>query len=262
MKIHCSSKKKVSFQFSSEKKCLSVILFGRFFLLWELFQFPLRWIDPPTDIDCNELYGPYSKGFFIVDRFGIARWCKRPFPNTEFKYYNSSNDEDADKKMECVFATKAGPKDDALAMYMNNDVKLRMNTDIVPAHKFVLSAPVFRALFSKDMKEGTDEFVDIKDVDAATVRRMLLFLYSDCVEDLSWESASHLYSAACKYRIAPLRHRCSSILKENLQQLRCVELKAAVLNCIAANKKEVVESEKWRKTEKGDPQLALDVFQV
>ncbi|GFY04276.1 hypothetical protein TNCV_4413641 [Trichonephila clavipes] len=104
----------------------------------------------------------------------------------------------ADKKIEYVFektdVTKTSLKDDALAMYMNDvltDVKLRTNSEIFPVHKFVLSARF--PVFSKDMKE-------IKDLDAATVRRMLLLR-------TVW---SHLYSAACKYRISPPSSRRTS----------------------------------------------------
>ncbi|GIY38829.1 speckle-type POZ protein [Caerostris extrusa] len=98
------------------------------------------------------------------------------------------------------------------------DVKLRTRAETFPAHWFILSArsPVFRAMLQSDMKEKAQDSIDIEDVDADTVRRMLLYMYSDACEDLQWESASQLYAAADKYQILSLKEECSSFLMSNL----------------------------------------------
>ncbi|GIY19768.1 speckle-type POZ protein-like A [Caerostris extrusa] len=98
------------------------------------------------------------------------------------------------------------------------DVKLRTGAETFPAHWFILSArsPVFRAMLQSDVNEKAQDCIDIEDVDAETVRRMLLYMYTDACEDLQWESASKLYAAADKYQILSLKEECSSFLMSNL----------------------------------------------
>ncbi|GIX84110.1 TD and POZ domain-containing protein 1 [Caerostris extrusa] len=97
-----------------------------------------------------------------------------------------------------------------------SDVKLKAKTSSFPAHKVILSAwsPVFKAMFSSDMKES---ICDIGDLDDETVRRMLQFMYTADVVDLGWSSASDLYAAADKYKVLTLKEKCSSYLKANLR---------------------------------------------
>ncbi|GFY77742.1 TD and POZ domain-containing protein 1 [Trichonephila inaurata madagascariensis] len=71
-------------------------------------------------------------------------------------------------------------------------------------------------MFANDMKEKTLGFVDITDLDDDTVRLMLLYMYTDKLEDLPWEKAFQLYAASDKYDIASLRSKCSAILKAKL----------------------------------------------
>ncbi|GFQ79619.1 TD and POZ domain-containing protein 3 [Trichonephila clavata] len=99
-----------------------------------------------------------------------------------------------------------------------SDIKLCTETESFPAHSAVLCArsPVFKAMFSDDMKEKIKGSVDIIDLDDDTVRRMLLYMYTDSFEDLQWESAIRLYRSADKYEILSLRGKCSAFLKENL----------------------------------------------
>ncbi|GBM66609.1 hypothetical protein AVEN_109018-1 [Araneus ventricosus] len=71
----------------------------------------------------------------------------------------------------------------------------------------ILSAlsPVFEAMFRSNMKEVIEKCVHLDDVDAETVKHMLMFLYSDTLEDLEWKDAMKLYVAADKYQILSLR---------------------------------------------------------
>ncbi|GIY33008.1 TD and POZ domain-containing protein 5 [Caerostris darwini] len=95
-------------------------------------------------------------------------------------------------------------KADLKSMYREgtlSDTKIRTSTETFPAHTQILGArsPVFRAMFSTDMKERTKECVDITDLDSETVRRMLLYMYTDALEeDLQCQSACQLYAAADK----------------------------------------------------------------
>ncbi|GIX99915.1 TD and POZ domain-containing protein 4 [Caerostris extrusa] len=99
-----------------------------------------------------------------------------------------------------------------------NDVKLKTKTYSFPAHKAILSArsPVFKAMFSSDMRESMCDIVDIPDLDDDTVTRMLQFMYTADVDDMGWSSASDLYAAADKYEVLILKEKCSSYLKAKL----------------------------------------------
>ncbi|GFX68683.1 hypothetical protein TNCV_1800961 [Trichonephila clavipes] len=61
-----------------------------------------------------------------------------------------------------------------------SDVKLCPTTQTFHAHKSILSvrSPVFRAMFTTDMKEKIQECVDITDLEDDTVHRMLLYIYT------------------------------------------------------------------------------------
>ncbi|GFQ83387.1 speckle-type POZ protein-like B [Trichonephila clavata] len=99
-----------------------------------------------------------------------------------------------------------------------SDLKLSTSSQIFNVHKNILYArsPVFRAMLTTDMKEKIQECVDVSDLEDETVRRMLLYLYTNALEDLEWESALKLYAAADKYRIVSLKNKCASFLKCNL----------------------------------------------
>ncbi|GFY49441.1 hypothetical protein TNIN_158031 [Trichonephila inaurata madagascariensis] len=100
------------------------------------------------------------------------------------------------------------------------DVEIKTKTSTFPAHKYVLSArsPVFKAMFTNDMKEKNTGCVYIEDLTDDTIRRMLQYMYTATVtvQDLQWESACRLYAAADKYEILSLKSKCSSFLKDNL----------------------------------------------
>ncbi|XP_055941844.1 speckle-type POZ protein B-like [Argiope bruennichi] len=110
---------------------------------------------------------------------------------------------------------------DMKSMYKDgifSDMELRTSTQSFPVHKNILSvrSPVFRRMFSNDMKEVNIGCVDITDLEDDTVRRMIQYIYTDSLEDLQLENAIKLYVAADKYEILSLRSRCSSFLRDNL----------------------------------------------
>ncbi|GFQ64394.1 TD and POZ domain-containing protein 3 [Trichonephila clavata] len=98
------------------------------------------------------------------------------------------------------------------------DAKLKTKTGSFPVHKNILSArsPVFKAMFTNDMRERNNECVDIEDLDDDTVQRMLLYVYTATLPDFQWDIACDLYAAADKYEILCLKSECSSFLKDNL----------------------------------------------
>ncbi|GFQ91700.1 hypothetical protein TNCT_134691 [Trichonephila clavata] len=154
--------------------------------------------------------------------------------------------------------------DDALrSMYSEGlfcDTKLRTSTKTFSAHKNILSArsPIFKEMFRKDMKDKTTGCVGITDIDADTIHRMLLYLYTDTLEDLKWETASEMYVTADKYQIISLKRKCSTFLTVNLTVNNVSEvlilaikhqdedLKNAVQDYILRNDKAVFCSSEWK----------------
>ncbi|GFU07712.1 hypothetical protein NPIL_350791 [Nephila pilipes] len=143
---------------------------------------------------------------------------------------------------------------------LHSDMKLRTATETFHTHKNILSirSPVFRKMFATDMKENIQECVDIPDLDDDTVRRMLLYVYTNALEDLQWESALRLYAAADKYEIVALKSKCSCFLKRNLCPSNLYdalvladrhadgELKAAAQDYALKHEENVFNSEEWK----------------
>ncbi|CAL1294985.1 unnamed protein product [Larinioides sclopetarius] len=140
------------------------------------------------------------------------------------------------------------------------DVKLKTKMNTFPVHTAILSArsPVFKAMFSNDMKEKTNGCVDVSDLQDETVRRFLLYLYTDQLEDLTWDEALQLFKAADKYAVISLRDKCSNFLKSNLNFENACEalmlsdlhqdkdLKKRTQNFILKNAKVIFKSEEWK----------------
>ncbi|GFS70584.1 hypothetical protein NPIL_320311 [Nephila pilipes] len=83
---------------------------------------------------------------------------------------------------------------------LHSDVKLRTATETFHTHKNILSirSPVFRKMFETNMNEKLQGCVDVPDLDDDTGRRMLLYLYTNDLSSLQWESALKLYPVADK----------------------------------------------------------------
>ncbi|GIX80946.1 TD and POZ domain-containing protein 1 [Caerostris extrusa] len=154
-----------------------------------------------------------------------------------------------------------------------SDVKLKAKTCSFPAHKVILSArsPVFKAMFSSDMRESTCDIVHI-DLNDQTVRRMLRFMYTADVDDLGWSSASELYAAADKYEVLTLKEKCSSYLKANLRPSNACSalvladlhqdagLKRLVQDFILKHSLEVMNSDEWKHMMETDLKLAAETM--
>ncbi|KAF8770886.1 TD and POZ domain-containing protein 5 [Argiope bruennichi] len=168
-------------------------------------------------------------------------------------------------------------KSDLVALYKEGalcDAKLCTETEMFLAHKTVLCArsPVFKTMFTSDMRERADECVNIPDLDDDTVRKMLHFLYTDTLEDLQWDGAKNLYFAADKYGIVSLKQKCSSFLKHNLQTSNCcdlllladmhndADLKAFVLDYIVLQDQQVFLSSEWEMFMKNHVHLAAEAY--
>ncbi|GBM76830.1 Speckle-type POZ protein [Araneus ventricosus] len=133
------------------------------------------------------------------------------------------------------------------------DVQLKTSTTTFQAHKVILSASssAFETMFSSNMEDEGSDCVNFENLNDDTVRRMLHYIYTSSVDDLTWESATDLYDAANKYAILGLKHICFSYLKNNISTSNALEallladkqadgdLKAAVLDYIGKHGKEM-----------------------
>ncbi|GBM11914.1 Speckle-type POZ protein [Araneus ventricosus] len=173
--------------------------------------------------------------------------------------------------------TSSDLKLDLSSMLQDNilcDVKLCSESKTFPAHWFILNArsPVFRAMFKSNMKERAKDRIDIEDLKPDTVRRMLLYMYTDSLEELQWETASELYVAAEKYQITTLKDKCSSFLKTNLSLTNACEvllladlhqdkeLKSTVQDFILENDKSIINSSEWKLLMQANVHLAAETM--
>lgn len=90
------------------------------------------------------------------------------------------------------------------------------NTQLVPAHKFVLSmsSAVFDALFNGGMAT-TENVIQIPDVEPSAFLALLKFVYTDEVQ-IGPETVMTTLYAAKKYDVPALERACVEFLKRNL----------------------------------------------
>ncbi|CAL1294599.1 unnamed protein product [Larinioides sclopetarius] len=193
------------------------------------------------------------------------------FSNTESKFPNSENLNNKN------IISLSDTLKDLNSLYDENflcDAKLKTSTRIFNAHKVILSASssVFKAMFSSDMKEKYSDCVNIENLSDDTINRMLVFIYTAHVEDLTWEKASHLYTAADKYAILSLKCICSSYLKNNLSQSNACDvlllsdihaysdLKSTAQHYILKYIKDIINSDGWKLLMETNSKLAAETL--
>ncbi|GFS57593.1 BTB and MATH domain-containing protein 42 [Nephila pilipes] len=184
-------------------------------------------------------------------------------------YVSNDDEEENDKTIDLI--------KDIENLYVEGilcDVQLRTATGTFPAHKVFLCArsPVFRQMFTTDMKEKIQGCVDVPDLEDDTVRRMLQYIYTDALEDLQWESTLRLYAAADKYEIVTLKTKCSSFLKRSLCPSNLCDilvladrhvdddLKQAAQNFALQHQIDVFRSEEWAEFMKANSSLAMETM--
>ncbi|CAL1281801.1 unnamed protein product [Larinioides sclopetarius] len=190
------------------------------------------------------------------------------------KNYSNNIYNSAEKLSKCPSAL-----DDFKTLYNDQfltDIMLTSATKSFPDHKTVLCArsSVFRAMLTDDMKEKNTACIKVEDLENETVQHLLLFLYSDSLEELQWESAIQLYYAADKYAIEKLKVLCSSFLIDNLNTSTASEfllladthndtqLKKIAEDFILKNEEEVFGSEEWEKLIETNPQLVIKTMHL
>jgi hypothetical protein len=106
-----------------------------------------------------------------------------------------------------------------------SDVAFNIGGTIIKAHKNILVArcDYFRAMFKSGMKEHNEEVITIPDIDEATFRGVLEFLYTGKTEVTSKNIVS-LLTAAERFQIIDLKDLCrfyfgDVVTEENVIQL-------------------------------------------
>ncbi|XP_035220820.1 protein roadkill-like [Stegodyphus dumicola] len=117
---------------------------------------------------------------------------------------------------------------DMQAMYDRHDYSdfvLVCNNLEFHAHKCLLSArsPVFAQMLQHPMLETTDNRMLIKDIDADTLEKLLLFMYSGQANPSSYSQARDLYYAADKYAVYDLKRICGEFIPSFLSSSTALE---------------------------------------
>ncbi|GBL98952.1 Speckle-type POZ protein [Araneus ventricosus] len=155
-----------------------------------------------------------------------------------------------------------------------SDINLKVGSEIFPAHKAILSArsPVFKAMFTANMKEKKDTCIELEDIESETLHRLLLYIYTDTIEDLQYKTATALYSAADKYHLIALRKKCSEILKtkisiSNVGEMLVLadmhsdrDLKSYVESFFLEHRFEIFRSTHWDNFRKNHLSLASEIM--
>ncbi|KAF8771285.1 Speckle-type POZ protein like [Argiope bruennichi] len=154
-------------------------------------------------------------------------------------------------------------KRDMMSLYNDHyfcDIVLQSGTETFLAHRSVLSArsPVFKKMFTTDMKEKTSESINIFDLSPDTISRMLFYIYTDTIHNLDWTNVKELYFASDIYEILTLKRRCSLFIKQNLTPSNVYEvliladthqdddLKSTVQEYILRHDEEIFGSSEWK----------------
>ncbi|GBO07173.1 hypothetical protein AVEN_131384-1, partial [Araneus ventricosus] len=142
------------------------------------------------------------------------------------------------------------------------------------AHKSVLcaSSSALKEAFTKDLRDKPSDTLKMEDLEDDTVSRLLLFLYTDSLEDIEWDTAIKLYHAANVYKIHRLKIKCSCLLLENLgtskasdllllaHQRSDVKLKSVVEDFIFLHDEEIFGSDEWIAFSKANLLLANETM--
>ncbi|KAF8771098.1 Protein maternal effect lethal 26 like protein [Argiope bruennichi] len=83
---------------------------------------------------------------------------------------------------------------------------------------FIIRSSVFEAMFAKSGSDKSNKSIDIPDMDADTLNRLLLYIYEDKVQDLTEDTAANLFVAADRYELLDLKEKCSNFLKLNITE--------------------------------------------
>ncbi|KAG9508484.1 Protein roadkill, partial [Fragariocoptes setiger] len=141
------------------------------------------------------------------------------------------------------------------------------------AHKNILSArsPMFRGMFSHDMKEMRQNRVEEPDIKPDVLEEMLRFIYSGKAPNLD-KLAEDLLSASNKYQLDRLKILCEEALSTNLSvetaadvliiadMYNATQLKSQTIEFIMNHASDVIKTDGWNTIK--DTHLCADMFEA
>ncbi|GFQ71405.1 speckle-type POZ protein A [Trichonephila clavata] len=148
----------------------------------------------------------------------------------ESSSYGTSSFQNENLNITGVFSTEEEGtlRDHLYCLYIEEklcDLTLKVGNVPFTVHKAILSArsPVFSAMLN--VRDGIPSSeIEIPDINADTMRKMLVFIYSDTLEELDWESALNLYSAADTFKIFTLKKTCYQLYKIDSFRLQMLKM--------------------------------------
>jgi len=115
------------------------------------------------------------------------------------------------------------------------DVTFLVQNEKMAAHKSVLASrsSYFKNMFEAGMQESASNQVTVTDVEPATFKAVLRFLYSGLMEEEEFASLAELIGAADKYGLDELKKACELAMRTDLQMENLIDalLLADMHNC-------------------------------
>ena len=99
------------------------------------------------------------------------------------------------------------------------DVEFLVQNEMIPAHKSILAARsiYFKNMFEAGMQESASNQVTVTDVEPATFKAVLKYLYGHIPKNEEYASLAKLMVAADKYGLDDLKEQCDDAICANLQ---------------------------------------------
>uniref|UniRef100_A0A1B0FHJ1 Kelch-like protein diablo n=1 Tax=Glossina morsitans morsitans TaxID=37546 RepID=A0A1B0FHJ1_GLOMM len=106
------------------------------------------------------------------------------------------------------------------------DFSLYVQGEIIYVHKvaLALASDYFASMFETDMKEGREGVIKVEDVDIATIKTLIEYMYSGIIT-LTEENVENLLSIADLYQILWVKEQCAQFLKSIVNQKNCFRIR-------------------------------------
>ncbi|GIY76443.1 speckle-type POZ protein [Caerostris darwini] len=172
---------------------------------------------------------------------------------------------------------KNSPSEEMTSLYEHLflvDTNLVVEDTCIAVHKVVLRSrsSVFKDML-QNMSEDSCSNITLPDLDIVTARKLIKFMYTDIVEDLTPDNATHLYLVADKYKLLDLKNHCSEFLKNNFTLHNVCDvlifsdkhgdddLKISAQDYILSKGKEIIRLDVWQIFRESHQNLALEVME-
>ncbi|XP_057334007.1 speckle-type POZ protein-like [Microplitis mediator] len=156
---------------------------------------------------------------------------------------------------------------------LKSDVVLIVGDKKIKTHKSILIArsPVLAAMFMHNTVENKNNEINIIDIKAEIIEKMLKFIYTDKVENID-DDAEYLLEVADKYQVQMLKELCEkslskSVTTENAVKIMILadrhnakQLLKFVIDFIVTNAEDVIETNDYKFIEKSNFHLLSTLF--